>query len=148
VADTGIAGYAAPVAAVSAGTGFLNTFSDRPVVEQAQVQRNASRYSNRYDSVPIPDPSAVPNAEGHLTASQQNMQAVGGSSAPEYVGYTGAQNQDLQNSMGHCTKSLRTSNHPEKPSTCRRKRNSWHPCVVRNRPGIPEHGQVEETSAG
>ncbi len=146
--DTGIADYAAPVAALSVGTGFPNTFSGRSAVEQAQVLKNASSYPNRYDAVPIPGPSAVPNAGEHLTASHENMQAAGDSIGPECEGYTEVQNPGLQNSMDRCTKSLHTSNRPDKPSTCRRKRNSWHPCGEHNRPGIPEHEQVVETPAG
>jgi hypothetical protein len=135
-AGNGNSAFESPAAAPLAGDIYpLNTAAGRQATGQGQVQRCGSICPNRFYAVPNYCPSDHPNVAAHQTAIRRSMQGAGGSSAQGFAERITAQPQDLQATRVRCTRCSRTSYHPGRPSTYRRKKTSSLAVGARSRPG-------------
>ena len=129
--------HAASAAAPPVDTGLLNTGAGRQAVGRALELTFDSIGPNRFDAAPSHSPSAGPSGAAHSIATRENTEEAAGSSARGFAGCTAAQPPAPHKTRGRYTRNWRTSYRSRKPSTCRHKRNSWHPSVGHSRLGSP-----------
>src|SRR6185369_3811687 len=143
------AGRAASAAAPPDGDTCLpNTAAGRQGAGRVPARSRDSTCPTLSDAAPSHGPSALPSGAAHPAATRESTREDSGSSARGYAGRTAAQSPAPQATRGRCISNSRTSNRPGKPSTCRRKRNSWQPPAAHSRPGSPAPVRAPGTTAG
>jgi len=147
VADNGSARYAVRAAAPPGDTGPRKTAAGKQEAGRELEQSCVSTYPIRFDDAPIQGPSADPSGAAHSASTRESTAEAAGSSARGLAGCIAVQPPVVRNPRDRCTTNWRTSRRPGRPSTCRRKRNSWHSPAGRNRPDNPVPVRVQDTGA-